>query len=193
MYCRRKGSSRSPILCPTGPLNPNLGLRRGRSVDPCHVLQRPWDLVGIWTRPKPGYLSLHITTFAPHTASGGVLLGRLPAGGPAHRATVQAHATHKLSVSGATVPLPIPKLTSLPRGTTSLGDLGHTQPMCALLRKMHKCVRHTVPRWAILRLGATPNRRSGGTGITTMIVWNGPMLNSASCHGDMSHYYHESV
>ena len=170
-----------------------MDLTHGRSVDPCHVLQRPWDLVGIWTGPKPGYLSLNITTFAPHTASGGVLLGRLPAGGPAHRATVQAHATHKLSVSGATVPLPIPKLTSLPRGTTSLGDLGHTQPMCALLRKMHKCVRHTVPRWAILRLGATPNRRSGGTGITTMIVWNGPMLNYASCHGDMSHYYHESV
>ena len=34
---------RIPILCSTGPLNPNLGLRRGRSVDPCHVLQRPLD------------------------------------------------------------------------------------------------------------------------------------------------------
>ena len=56
-----------------------------------------------------------------------------------------------------------------------------------------RCVRHTVPRWAVLRLGATPNRRSGGTGMTQMIVWNGPMLNSASCHGDMSHYYHESA
>ena len=65
--------------------------------------------------------------------------------------------------------------------------------MCAILRKMHKCVRHTVPRWAVLRLGATPNRRSGGTGMTTMIVWNGPMLNYASCHGDMSHDYHKSA
>ena len=40
----------------------------------------------------------------------------------------------------------------------------------------------------VLRLGATPNRRSAGTGMTTMIVWNGPMLNSALCYGDMSHY-----
>ena len=37
------------------------------------------------------------------------LLGRLPAGGPAHRATVQTHANHNQSISGATVPLAIPK------------------------------------------------------------------------------------
>ena len=168
-------------------------LTHGRSVDPCHVLQRPWDLVGIWTGPKPGYLSLNITTFAPHTALGGVLLAPLPAGGPAHRATVQTHATHNLSVSGATVPLPLPKLTSLPRGTISLGDLGHPQPMLTHLGNMHKCVHHTVPRWAVLRLGVTPNRRSNGTGTVTLAVWNAPMLNFASCHRDMSHYYHESV